>query len=102
MVNDWVFFRVPSHSRGLKTGKCAKLVPRYCGPFKVIQVINKVAYKLDLLADVGIHLVFHVSKLKPSLEGVGETLLPVEDLVEFLHDESVSGPPESEAIVNSR
>ncbi|KAJ7553709.1 hypothetical protein O6H91_06G109200 [Diphasiastrum complanatum] len=101
MVNDWVFLRVPSHSRGLKTIKCAKLAPRYCGPFKVIQVINKVAYKLDLPANVGIHPVFHVSKLKPSL-GVGETLVPVEDLVELLRDESVSGPPEPEAIVNSR
>ena len=61
----------------------------------------KVAYKLDLLANVGIHPVFHVSKLKPLL-GVGETLVPVEDLVELLCDESMSGPPELEAIVNSR
>ncbi|KAJ7557819.1 hypothetical protein O6H91_04G011700 [Diphasiastrum complanatum] len=91
-VNDMVFLRVPSHSRGLKTYKCTKLA---------LQVINKVAYKLDLLANVGIHHVFHVNKIKPSL-GVGETLIHVEDLVELLRDEAVSGPPKPVAIVNRR
>nr|GFD32863.1 putative reverse transcriptase domain-containing protein [Tanacetum cinerariifolium] len=42
-----------------------KLNPRYVGPFKVLERIGDVAYKLDLLEELSrVHNMFHVSNLK--------------------------------------
>lgn len=41
-----------------------KLGPRFLGPFKVIKIVNPVAYKLKLPPTMKIHPVFHVSQLQ--------------------------------------
>jgi hypothetical protein len=46
-----------------------KLLPRYVGPFRVIDAIGKVAYKLELPPTLPVHPVFHVSLLKPYHDG---------------------------------
>ena len=62
VVSDWVYLRLQPYQHTLiSLRKNLKLAPRYYGPFKILQRIGVVAYKLDLLAKSKIHpvLMFH-------------------------------------------
>nr|GFA20259.1 putative reverse transcriptase domain-containing protein [Tanacetum cinerariifolium] len=49
----------------VRFGKKGKLNPRYVGPFKVLEKVGDVAYKLDLPEELSrVHNTFHVSNLK--------------------------------------
>nr|GFD03417.1 putative reverse transcriptase domain-containing protein [Tanacetum cinerariifolium] len=51
--------------RVVRFGKRGKLNPRYVGPFKVLERIGDVAYKLDFLEELNrVHNTFHMSNLK--------------------------------------
>jgi ribosomal protein L21E len=53
----------------IKTTRASKkLDAKFHGPFKVISMVRKSAYKLELPPGWGIHDVFHESKLKPAHE----------------------------------
>jgi hypothetical protein len=67
-VGEFVYLKV-SPMRGLHCFKIrGKLVPRYIGPFKILEQRGEVAYQLQLppqLSDV--HDIFHVSQLRKYL-----------------------------------
>ena len=60
-----------------------KLSPKYYGPYKVLQKICAMAYKLDLPSSSRVHPVFHVSCLK---KVIGENI-PVQTILSELDEE---------------
>ncbi|GJT74495.1 hypothetical protein Tco_1041220 [Tanacetum coccineum] len=64
-VGDRVMLKVLPWKGVVRFGKRGKLNPRYVGPFKVIEKVGEVAYKLELLEELSrVHNTFHVSNLK--------------------------------------
>nr|GEW81858.1 putative reverse transcriptase domain-containing protein [Tanacetum cinerariifolium] len=64
-VGDKVMIKVLPWKGVVRFGKWGKLNPKYVGPFKVLEKIRKVAYKLELLEELSrVHYTFHVSNLK--------------------------------------
>nr|GFB71746.1 putative reverse transcriptase domain-containing protein [Tanacetum cinerariifolium] len=64
-VGDKVMLKVSPWKGVVRFGKRGKLNPRYVGPFKVLERIRDVAYKLDLPEELSrVHNTFHVSNLK--------------------------------------
>ncbi|GKG27642.1 hypothetical protein Tco_0405969, partial [Tanacetum coccineum] len=64
----------------IRFGKRGKLNPRYIGPFRMIERIGPVAYRLDLPRELSkVHNVFHVCNLKKCLSD--DTLvIPLEEI----------------------
>ncbi|GJY52335.1 hypothetical protein Tco_0443182 [Tanacetum coccineum] len=64
-VGDKVMLKVLPWKGVVRFGKRGKLNPRYVGPFKVLEKVGSVAYKLELLEELSrVHNTFHVSNLK--------------------------------------
>ena len=74
-----------------------KLSPKYYGPYKVLQKIGTMAYKLELPASSRVHPVFHVSCLK---KVIGDKI-PVQTILPEL-DKEGKMILEPEAITDTR
>ncbi|MCO5573213.1 hypothetical protein L7F22_026982 [Adiantum nelumboides] len=90
---DFVFLKVPAKLKTMKTGKCDKLSPRYCDPFKIVKKIGDVAYKLELPESSQVHPVFHISKLKKIVHGL-ENVVSSDILVDLIEPPKIPHEPE--------
>lgn len=64
-IGDFVYLKLhPYQQQSLKPHHVHKLLPKFYGPFKVLDCIGKAAYQLELPPEAKIHNVFHVSQLK--------------------------------------
>ncbi|KAD4180456.1 hypothetical protein E3N88_29047 [Mikania micrantha] len=63
-----VLLKVSPWKGVVRVGKKGKPAPRYVGPFKILERIGRVAYRLELpQALSNVHSTFHVSNLKKCL-----------------------------------
>ena len=96
-VNDWAWLRLHQRSAvGITPAHKNKLGPRYFGPFKIVERVGAVAYRLQLPPHARIHDVFHVSLLK---KFHGDPPTEIASLPELLHGRVVPTP---ESVVRAR
>ena len=67
IVKDHVYLNVMARKSSLQLGSCAKLSPRYYGPFEVLERLGPVAYRIAFPASTRAHNCFHVSLIKKYL-----------------------------------
>lgn len=83
-VEDSVLLRLQPYTQSSVANRpYPKISYKFFGPYKIIERIGAVAYKLQLPEDSGIHLVFHISQLKafhPDYIPVFSSLPTVTDL----------------------
>ena len=79
-VGDYVLLKVSPWKGVVRFGKKGKLAPRYVGPFKILERIGKVAYRLELPEELSnVHPTFHVLDLRKCLAD-HDLIVPLDDL----------------------
>lgn len=77
-VGDMVYIKLqPYRQTAFGIRGSLKLRSKFYGPFKVLERVGQVAYRLQLHEDASIHPVFHVSQLKKHL---GKRAVPMSNL----------------------
>nr|GEY99303.1 putative reverse transcriptase domain-containing protein [Tanacetum cinerariifolium] len=80
-VGDKVMLKVSSWKGVIRFGKRGKLKPMYIRPFKVLEKVGTIAYKLKIPQQTSrVHRTFHVSNLKKCLSDE-----PLEILLDEIH-----------------
>ncbi|GJS80929.1 putative reverse transcriptase domain-containing protein [Tanacetum coccineum] len=90
-IGDMVMLKVSPWKGVVCFGKRGKLNPRYVGPFKVIERVRTIAYKLELPQQLSrVHNTFHVSNLKKCLSDESLLILleelRVDDKLHFVEE----------------
>jgi hypothetical protein len=80
-VGDWVWLRLQQRTTTAISAAHSKLNPKYYDPYRVVQKIGMVAYKLELPPRARIHDVFHVALLKKYEGSPPAHLVPLPDLL---------------------
>ena len=86
----------------LVSGLSRKLASRFIGPYKVIEQINPVSFKLELPPSWRMHPVFHCSQLKKAQGQVSGTVFDVNDEQPFCPSAAASGEFEVEDLLDHR
>src|ERR687885_2593244 len=75
-----VMLKVSPWKGVVRFGKANKLSPRYVGPFKILERIGPVAYRLELPLELSaVHDTFHVSNLKKIVTDE-DVVIPADDI----------------------
>eukprot|EP00253_Pinus_taeda_P029642 PITA_29642 len=69
-----VYLRIKLKKISLWIGSCAKMVPRFYGPFNIIERIGSISYQLALPSIGKVYDVLHVSLLKKYLKDVDHVI----------------------------
>ena len=73
-VGEHVYLCINPKRNSLRIGSCAKLAPKYCGHFGILERIGPMSHKLALSPTVKVHDVFHVSFLKRYVQDVDNVI----------------------------
>ncbi|XP_076937752.1 uncharacterized protein LOC143605568 [Bidens hawaiensis] len=96
-IGDFVYLKLQQYRQhSVQQRRNQKLSKRFFGPYKILDRIGKVAYRLELPATLKIHPTFHVSLLK---EYIGRAK-PTSDSLDNFEATDISLLPE--AILDSR
>ncbi|GJU91912.1 hypothetical protein Tco_1304335 [Tanacetum coccineum] len=91
-VGDRVMLKVSPRKGVIRFGKRGKLNSRYFGPFKILERIGPMAYKLELPKELSnVHSTFHVSNLKKCLSDESIVIpmkeLRIDDKLNFVEEQ---------------
>ena len=106
-VGDMVLLKVSPWKGVIRFRKRGKLGPRFIGPFRVVARVGKVAYRLDLPAELSqIHITFHVSQLRKCLVDDSPVLsledIQVDDSLNYIEHPVASLDRKSKDLRNKR
>jgi hypothetical protein len=81
-VRDWVWLWLQQRSVvGVTSAAPSKLGPKFYGPYQILQHIEDISYKVQLLAKARVHDVFHVALLKKVEGEVPPAIVPLPEIL---------------------